>query len=128
MKLLLDTHVFLWWDEASPRLSKRAHKLIGDPENTLYLSVVSAWEMVLKVGTGKLTFPSVAAVYIPARLAQYRFEMLPLGLDHVLAAETLPIHHRDPFDRMLVAQAEVEGLPILTHDPQIRRYGVETVW
>jgi PIN domain nuclease of toxin-antitoxin system len=128
MKLLLDTHVFLWWDEASPRLSRRAHKLIADPENTLYLSVVSAWEMILKVGTGKLIFPSAAAVYIPARLAHYRFEVLPLGLGHVLAAETLPTHHRDPFDRMLVAQAEVERLPILTHDPQIRKYNVETVW
>jgi PIN domain nuclease of toxin-antitoxin system len=128
MKLLLDTHVFLWWDEASPHLSKRAHKLIADPDNTLYLSVVSAWEIVLKVGTGKLKFPSAAAVYIPARLAQYRFAILPLGLDHVLAAESLPAHHRDPFDRMLVAQAEVERLPFLTHDPQIRKYAIETIW
>jgi PIN domain nuclease of toxin-antitoxin system len=128
MKLLLDTHAFLWWDEASPRLSKRARELISDPDNTLYLSVVSAWEIVLKVGTGKLKLPSALAVYIPARLAHYRFEMLRLGLDHVLAAETLPTHHRDPFDRMLVAQAEVERLPILTHDPQIRKYSVETVW
>jgi PIN domain nuclease of toxin-antitoxin system len=128
MKLLLDTHVFLWWDEASPRLSKRAHSLISDPENTLYLSVVSAWEVILKMGTGKLKWPSAAAVYLPARVAQYRLEVLPLGLNHVLAAETLPTHHRDPFDRMLVAQAEVERLPILTHDPQIRKYGVEAIW
>jgi PIN domain nuclease of toxin-antitoxin system len=85
--------------------------------------VVSAWEVILKVGTGKLKLPSAAAVYIPARLAQYRFELLPLGPHHVLAA-----HHRDPFDRVLVAQAEVERLPILTRDPQIRKYGVETVW
>jgi PIN domain nuclease of toxin-antitoxin system len=128
MKLLLDTHVFLWWNEASPRLSKQAHSLISDPENTLYLSVVSVWEVILKEGTGKLKLPSAAAVYIPARLAHYRFEVLPLGLGHVLAVGTLPTHHRDPFDRMLVAQAEVERLPILTHDPQIRKYNVETVW
>jgi PIN domain nuclease of toxin-antitoxin system len=128
VKLLLDTHVFLWWNDASPRLSRRASELIASPDNTLYLSVVSAWEMVLKIGTGKLKLPSAAAVYIPARLSHYRIELLPLDLDHVLAAETLRMHHRDPFDRMLVAQAAVEGLPILTHDPQIRRYAVETVW
>jgi PIN domain nuclease of toxin-antitoxin system len=128
VKLLLDTHAFLWWNEASSRLSRRACQLISDPDSRLYLSVVSAWEMMLKVGTGKLKLPSAVAVYIPARLAHYRIEALPLSLDHVLAAETLPLHHRDPFDRMLVAQAEVERLPILTHDAQIRRYGIETLW
>jgi PIN domain nuclease of toxin-antitoxin system len=126
VKLLLDTHAFLWWNEAS--FASFQKSLISDPDSRLYLSVVSAWEMMLKVGTGKLKLPSAVAVYIPARLAHYRIEALPLSLDHVLAAETLPLHHRDPFDRMLVAQAEVERLPILTHDAQIRRYGIETLW
>ncbi|HLI83704.1 MAG TPA: type II toxin-antitoxin system VapC family toxin [Bryobacteraceae bacterium] len=128
MKVLLDTHTFLWWNEANPLLSRRAHRLISDQENALYLSVVSAWEIVLKVGAGKLKLPAAAALYIPARLAHYRFDALPLSLEHVLAAGALPPLHRDPFDRMLVGQAQVEGLPILTRDPQIRRYAVETVW
>lgn len=128
MKLLLDTHAFLWWNEANPRLSRRAHRLISDPDNRLYLSVVSAWEIVLKAAIGKLKLPSSAAVYIPARLAHYGIEALPLALNHVFAADNLPMHHCDPFDRMLVAQAQVERLPILTHDPQIRRYSTETVW
>lgn len=128
VKLLLDTHVFLWWNEASPRLSKRAHDLISDPANRLYLSVVSAWEIVLKASTGKLKLPSAVAVYVPTRIAHYGIETLPLALNHVLAAEILPAHHRDPFDRMLVAQGQVEQLAILTHDPQIRQYNVRTVW
>ena len=128
MNLLLDTHVFLWWNEASPRLSRRVIDLLSDPHNRLFLSVVSAWEIVLKVRTRKLKLPSVAAVYIPARLAHYGIEALPLALPHIMAAESLPLHHRDPFDRMLVAQAEVERLPIVTHDPQIRKYGADTVW
>jgi len=128
MRLLLDTHVFLWWNEANPRLSGRVYKLLSDPRNRLFLSVVSAWEIVLKIHIRKLKLPSPAAVYIPARLAHYGIEVLPLGLDHVLAAEDLPAHHRDPFDRMLVAQGQVERLPVVTHDPQIRRYGIEMVW
>jgi PIN domain nuclease of toxin-antitoxin system len=128
VKLLLDTHVFLWWNEGSPLLSKRVLELISDPANRLYLSVVSAWEIILKVSAGKLKLPSAAAVYIPARLAHYGIEALPLSLQHALAAETLPWHHYDPFDRMLVAQGLAEQLPILTHDPQIRHYKVRTIW
>jgi PIN domain nuclease of toxin-antitoxin system len=128
VKLLLDTHTFLWWNEASSRLSRKAHGLISDPANVLYLSVVSAWEIILKSGTGKLKLPSAGAVYVPSRLTHYGIEALPLILDHVLAADALPAHHRDPFDRMLVAQCQMERLPILTHDPQIRRYGIETIW
>jgi len=128
MRLLLDTHVFLWWNEANPRLSRRAYDLLSDPSNRLFLSVVSVWEIVLKAHTRKLKLPSAAADYIPARLAHYDIEALPLILSHVLAAEDLPPNHRDPFDRILVAQAQVERLRIVTHDPQIRRYEIETVW
>ena len=128
MKLLLDTHVFLWWNEASPRLSPRASELLSDQTNSLFLSVASAWEIVLKVHVGKLKLPSTAAAYIPARLAHYGIGAIPVSLAHVLAAEPLPVHHRDPFDRILVAQAQVERLAVVTHDPQILKYDVETVW
>lgn len=128
MKLLLDTHVFLWWNEASPKLSRRVRRLLSDPENSLYLSVVSAWEMALKVQSGKLDLPAAVPVYIPARLNHYGMEALAVTLEHVLASSTLPSYHRDPFDRMLVAQGQVERLPIVTHDPAVKKYAVETIW
>jgi len=128
VRLLLDTHVFLWWNEGSPKLSRRVFELLSDPENRLLLSAASAWEIILKVHTGKLKLPSTVAAYLPARLAHYGIDPLPVTLAHVLAAEPLPVHHRDPFDRILVAQARVERLQIVTHDPQIRRYDIETVW
>ena len=128
MRLLLDTYVFLWWNEDSPSLSRRIRSLLSDSATELSLSVVSAWEIVLKVRTSKLDLPAAPAVYIPARLAHYRIEIMPLTLAHVLASDTLPDHHRDPFDRMLVAQAQVERLPIATRDSQIRKYDVETIW
>lgn len=128
MRLLLDTHVFLWWNEASPRLSRGAHRLLADPANGLFLSVASAWEIALKVQTGKLVLPIPAPVYLPSRVNHYGIEILTVTLEHVLASSALPSHHRDPFDRMLVAQAQVEQLTVVTHDSQVRRYAVETVW
>jgi PIN domain nuclease of toxin-antitoxin system len=128
MRLLLDTHVFLWWNQADPRLSRRVRSLLSDPENSLYLSVASAWEMTLKVQSGKLDLPAATAVYIPARLNHYGMEALPVTLEHVLAASTLPAHHSDPFDRMLIAQGQVERLAIVTRDPQVRKYKVDTIW
>jgi PIN domain nuclease of toxin-antitoxin system len=128
MNLLLDTHVFLWWNEASPKLSRRVRQLLADPANTLYLSVASAWEIVLKMRAGKLDLPAAASVYIPARLSYYGMRALNVTLDHVLASSVLPAYHRDPFDRLLVAQGQVESLTIVTHDPQLRKYAVETIW
>lgn len=128
MRLLLDTHAFLWWNEASPRLSRRVRQLLSDPENRLYLSAASAWEMALKVQSGKLGLPAAVSVYIPARLNHYGIEALTVTLDHVLASSALPSYHRDPFDRMLVAQGQVERLAIVTHDSDVRKYAVETIW
>jgi PIN domain nuclease of toxin-antitoxin system len=102
--------------------------LLSDPDNSLYLSVASAWEMTLKVQSGKLGLPVAIPVYIPARLNHYGMEPLPVTLEHVLAASTLPPYHRDPFDRMLVAQGQVERLPIVTRNAQVRKYAVETIW
>ena len=101
----------------SPRFSRRVRQLLSDPENSLFLSVASAWEMTLKVQTGKLGLPAATAVCIAARLKQYRMEALLVTLEH-----------RDPFDRMLVAQGQVERLPIVTQDSDVRKYAVETIW
>ena len=128
MRILLDTHAFLWWNAADSRLSKKALRLLADPANTLLLSVVSAWELVVKTQARKLRLPEPPSVYVPTRLAHYAMEALPLSLAHVLAAESLPLLHRDPFDRLLVAQAASEGVPILTIDPDIGRYSVKVVW
>lgn len=128
MRLLLDTHVFLWWNEGSARLSRGARRLLADPQNNLFFSVVSAWEMVLKAQSGKLSLPTPVSTYVPARLNHYGMEMLGLTLEHVLASSALPAHHRDPFDRMLVAQAQVEQLIIVTHDSHVQKYAVETIW
>jgi PIN domain nuclease of toxin-antitoxin system len=128
VRILLDTHVFLWWNEASPELSKRAYALLSDPRNTLLLSVVSAWELVLKMQTGKLKLPEPASVYVPTRIAHYGIESLEVTLQHVLRCDSLPLHHRDPFDRLLIAQTLVEEVPILTADPLIRKYSAEVLW
>jgi PIN domain nuclease of toxin-antitoxin system len=89
---------------------------------------VSVWEIVLKVQTGKLKLPAAASVYVRARLHYYGIRPLSVTLAHVFAVEALPPHHRDPFDRMLIAQGQAEGLAIVTHDPQIGQYSVETIW
>jgi PIN domain nuclease of toxin-antitoxin system len=128
VRILLDTHTFLWWNEASPRLSKKALVLVADPANTVLLSVVSAWELVLKTQTGKLRLPESPSVYVPTRMGHYAMEALPVTLAHVLASEALPFHHRDPFDRLLIAQAIVEGIPIVTADPEFRRYKIKVAW
>jgi PIN domain nuclease of toxin-antitoxin system len=128
VRVLLDTHVFLWWNESNPQLSKKARLILADPANTLVLSVASAWEIALKAQAGKLRIPEDAATYVPTRAAYYGMEILPIHLAHALALQSLPLHHRDPFDRMLVIQSQIEKLAILTADPAIRSYAVNTIW
>ena len=128
MRLLLDTHAFLWWCEANPRLTDRVYGLLSDPETELLLSLAGAWEIVAKVQAGKLRLPEPAASYIPSRMAHYAINVLPVTLPHILAIEALPQLHKDPFDRLLIAQARIEALPIVTSDPQIQQYGVDTIW
>ncbi|MBI3666860.1 MAG: type II toxin-antitoxin system VapC family toxin [Acidobacteria bacterium] len=128
MRALLDTHAFLWWAMDEARLSAMARRILGDSSNTLLLSVASAWEIVIKVQAGRLKLPLRPGHYITERTSYYAIESLPIVLSHALQVEALPNLHRDPFDRMLVAQSRVERLPILTADPQIRAYKVETIW
>ncbi|MEH2043489.1 type II toxin-antitoxin system VapC family toxin [Nostoc sp.] len=128
MRALLDTHAFIWWVTNDPQLSANARNVIADSDNILFLSVVSAWEIVIKNKLGKLNLPEPVEEYIPSRLAINRFESLPIQMSHVLQVASLPSIHRDPFDRILIAQSQVENLPIVTIDQKITQYLVQTIW
>lgn len=128
MKALLDTHVFLWWITTDPRLSKRAREIISNGRNELFLSAASGWEMAIKTNLGRLQLPGDLERFIPEQLALNAIESLPVQMSHALHVYNLPNYHRDPFDRLLIAQAQLENLPILTVDPQIARYPVKIIW
>ncbi len=127
MRMLLDTHAFLWWMTDDGRLSPRARTACLDPDNALMLSAVSAWEIATKVARGRLRLP-VTIDGVRIAVQRQRIERVPIAFDDAIAAADLPGHHGDPFDRMLVAQAQALGCPIITRDPNIGRYGVETIW
>lgn len=124
MALLLDTHTFLWFINDDPRLSPTAAERIGDPGTRVLASVVSAWEMVIKVGTGKLTLDRPLADLWPESTAGTEFESLDVTSRHVLALESPPLHHRDPFDRLLIAQALSEGLSLGSVDSAFAPYPI----
>ena len=124
MKLLVDTHVFLWAITGDRRLTKKHRALWLDPSSELLLSVASIWEMLIKAGLGKLPLPSPRIAYLFKQIEQNRLTYLGIRPAHFAELELLPPLHRDPFDRMLVAQARAEGIPILSSDPALRRYDV----
>jgi PIN domain nuclease of toxin-antitoxin system len=126
--LLLDTHAFLWSCQDDPLLSKPAKALIEDACNRKILSVGSCWEIAIKAGLGKLKLGEPSATYIPAALSRTGFEVLPISLAHATAVETLPGHHKDPFDRLLVAQSMIERISVVSADFQFDAYGVNRIW
>lgn len=128
MKLLLDTHTFLWWVGASAELSRKARTAVGSARNDCFVSVASAWEIAIKVSLGKLRIEGALDRFVPEQFALNGFQALPIDLKHTAHVATLPFHHRDPFDRLLVAQALVEGLGVVTADPVFAKYGVNRVW
>lgn len=128
MKILLDTCTFLWLSEGDPGLSGHARKIIVDPTNEVYLSPVSVWEMTIKAALGRLVLKVPADRYVPEQRQLHRVDTLPVTEEAGLQLGKLPAHHRDPFDRLLVAQAVAEGCTIATPDPLIRRYPVSTLW
>lgn len=128
MNVLLDTHAFLWWIDNNPKLSSRASGIISDAGNAIFLSAVSGWEIVIKARLGKLTLPDDLERFIADQLVTNAFSGLPIQLSHALHVYTLPPIHRDPFDRILVAQSQLEDMPILTADLQIAKYSVEVIW
>lgn len=128
MKLLLDTQCWLWMQASPERFSSRAREIVDDPESVLLLSPVSAWEIASKYAAGRLLLPLAPQKYVPSRMKSSGVDALPLQHSHALQAASLPWHHRDPFDRLLIAQAQVEGLPIFTADNQLAAYDVELQW
>ena len=127
MRVLLDTHAFLWWADDNRRLSEAGRQAIGDAADA-FLSVASCWEVAIKVSRGRLTLPKPIDRFFPEQLGLNGFQLLQIDLDDVARVATLPFHHRDPFDRLLVAQALSEELTVVSADPVFRKYGVKRVW
>ena len=124
MRLLLDSHTFLWWVRDDPALRKRARTLISDTGNECFVSHASAWEMAIKASLGKLTLPSTVERFVVDQCETNGFGLLPITLAHIGLVEHLPFHHRDPFDRLLVAQARLEGMTLVSRDPTLKDYGI----
>lgn len=125
MKYLLDTHTFIWWDSNASKLSSTA---LRDKNNAFWFSVASLWEIQIKLQTGKLKLRVSLSEIVEHQQKTNRIELLPVLLPHVLALENLPLHHKDPFDRILITQAQVENLKLISHDPMIVQYPVSVVW
>ena len=123
-RLLVDTHVLLWWLTDDPGLSPTARDALAEPRNEVLVSTASMWEIAIKRGLGKLSAPDD----LPDHIASEGFGWLPISAEHAWRVRDLPPHHRDPFDRLLVAQALVEELPIVSADPRFAPYGVDARW
>ena len=128
MRFLLDTHTLLWADADDKRLSRRARKLIEDASNQAVLSAVTALELAIKSSAGRLELGQSAESFVATRILAYRLQTLAIEVEHAIRVATLPRLHGDPFDRLLIAQAQVEQLPIVTNDPQVARYDIEVIW
>ncbi len=128
MRLLLDTHTFLWWCANDSKLSETALHAIADADNEVLVSAVNGWEIAIKARLGKLPLPDPPRVFMSKMLERHAFGVLPITLNHALAEFELPTHHNDPFDRLLVAQAQVEGLTLVTDDGKLQLYGADTLW
>ena len=128
MRLLLDTHVFLWWIDDARALSRKARGAIADPQNQCLLSLASSWEMAIKLSLRKLELPDAIERFVPEQLTANGFSQLQIGFRHVAKVAGLPFHHRDPFDRLLIAQALEDDLHIVTSDPVFKKYGVKVIW
>lgn len=128
MKILLDTHAFLWLTKDDPLVSKKAKKLFLDQDNKFYLSLVSIWEMAIKISLGKLKLKEPLDKFILNQLHENSIEQLIISFRHVVKVRNLPFHHRDPFDRLLISQALEEDFSILSSDAAFDKYEVERLW
>ncbi len=128
MNLLLDTHTMLWAMIEPEKLSAKARALLADPANALLVSISSLWEITLKIAIGKSTVPGSDIDFVLQNLDPFRIQLLPIRPEHLRVLQNLPFIHKDPFDRILVAQAISEGLPLVTVDRTLGRYAIETIW
>ncbi len=128
MRLLLDTHALVWWWTDDPRLPAAARTVIADPAAIIHVSAASAWEITTKHRLGKWPKVEQMIAEFNALLRRSRFHALPISLEHAHRAGSLPGPHRDPFDRMLIAQSGLEALPVVTNDPVFAAYGAEVIW
>jgi len=125
MNYLLDTHSFIWWLNDSKKLSQRARRIISDSNNRIFVSHASQWEIAIKVAIGRLTFP---VEKLETEVVENGFELLALSTQHIMQIANLPLHHRDPFDRLLIAMAQKESLTLLSRDEMFASYDVSLAW
>ncbi|MGF1477334.1 MAG: type II toxin-antitoxin system VapC family toxin [Geminicoccaceae bacterium] len=128
MRLLLDTHSLLWWLEDAPALSEKARELISDPTNLVLVSTASIWEVAIKARLGRLDVPDDLESFFTRQLSLNGFDVLPVHLQHAALVRHLDDHHNDPFDRLLVAQARCEKIPLVSKDRWLDAYDVEIIW
>lgn len=128
MNFLLDTHSFLWFIGGQDSLSQKARHLIENPDNQPFLSVASLWEMAIKISLGKLSLDKPLEVLIPEQMSANGIALLGISFEHTVQVASLPFHHRDPFDRLLIAQALVEKIPVASVDGAFEAYGVTRLW
>ena len=128
MRLLLDTHAFLWFIQEDDKLTSTALKYIQDEENQLYLSVASLWEVAIKTNLGKMKLDGTFEQFFIHHLRENRCLLMPIRFSDIVSVSTLPHHHRDPFDRMLVAQTLMHKYPLISSDAGLDAYGIERIW
>lgn len=124
MRLLIDTHILIWFLEGNKLLSKSRRQIIANPQNDIFISIVSLWEMAIKISIGKLTLAKPLADVLK-QIAIDDFEILPIAPEHTFQVSILPFHHRDPFDRIIIAQAQLENLTVITDDGEFGDYGIK---
>jgi PIN domain nuclease of toxin-antitoxin system len=128
MKVLVDTHTFIWALLQDHRLSPKSKQVLSSDDSELYFSLASLWEIAIKIKLGKLNAIGSSVAYIRDEMEAYGIQLLPIRYEHILQLEALPVHHSDPFDRLLIAQAITESLPILTADEKFGPYPIRTIW
>jgi PIN domain nuclease of toxin-antitoxin system len=128
MRFLIDTHVFLWFIAGDIRLSKIVRQAIEDEDNEVFLSIVSIWEIAIKINVGKLRLGKPFAELVPEQITDNEIDVLPIHFDDLKIVAALPLYHRDPFDRLLIAQAMMHGITLASDDSNFAQYGVSLLW
>ena len=128
MRLIIDTQVLIWWTNDVSNISPRVQNIIFDLDNELWLSLASVWEIQIKISLGKLDLPRSLPDIITTQMAENQVKILPIELSHIYALDQLPLYHRDPFDRLIIAQSLAEKMPIASIDKAFDAYSVERIW